>query len=627
MTADALFHRLRYTPMRDVVRGRITARLDIEGIINNAELPEEAAACVRKVVKRTRLKRLEKADVAEELAAHFRDGLDDGEDADDLIESFGDPRKAARLIRRAKIRQRHWLWHAMRWCRLTLLVTIFAYLMLTAYLMLGKPEPSIDYLAQLNAALPQVPEDEKAWPLYREGLLQMGWYSGNKDFIDMRTTFNEGVRPGDERWNDFATFIDENSDAIDVLRRAAMRDAIGYEIIRGYHDEDIDLWLGPEGGVGYKTWQRQIQGEPLISSAIEPHLSTFHWMSVCLQVDAIEAAHAGDHDRAVADLRALLSMSKQVRLERSRRAIIISGFVQSRGVEALNWILEVRPSTFTNDDIRDLAHQISSVGNTPLSVEVDRLTFIDLLQHAYSDDGRGDGRLTYQGLHLINDMNPESSQKHFELPSILFGADSIEWGSQPLLILQSASRREVELMANTLFDQVEADLSAPMPLDGKTTAYRRMRDMFEQEPDRWVALSGHLFIAWGGWSVEHFQGRQDGALIGLALELFHRTHGRYPESLDELVPQWLPAVPVDRITGESLKFKVMDDRPMVHSVGADKDDDGGRMPHSPRSAAHTDPDFAAQWWPADKEKQWIPDGDWILWPRHDIPRMPDSADK
>src|SRR5688500_15815926 len=94
--------RLRYTPLLDLLRGRVSGRLDVRRRLDASALPPAARVLVGRVVKRTRLWRVEKLDVAEELVSHFADGLAAGESADDLVAAFGDERQAARLIRRAK---------------------------------------------------------------------------------------------------------------------------------------------------------------------------------------------------------------------------------------------------------------------------------------------------------------------------------------------------------------------------------------------------------------------------------------------------------------------------------------------------------------------------------------------
>ena len=81
--------------------------------------------------------------------------------------------------------------------------------------------------------------------------------------------------------------------------------------------------------------------------------------------------------------------------------------------------------------------------------------------------------------------------------------------------------------------------------------------------------------------------------------------GRGRASLEELSPRWLPAVPVDQINGGPLGYKIVDDRPVVYSLGKDGRDDGGRPPidlpeHSERYPVGP-PDVKAV------------KGDWVIW--------------
>ena len=87
---------LRTTPLLDVLRGRLTGSLDMRGRIAAAALPKPLDHLIRRVARRTRLWRIEQVEVARELAEHFRDGLAAGRTAEELVQSFGDPRQAAR---------------------------------------------------------------------------------------------------------------------------------------------------------------------------------------------------------------------------------------------------------------------------------------------------------------------------------------------------------------------------------------------------------------------------------------------------------------------------------------------------------------------------------------------------
>lgn len=114
-------------------------------------------------------------------------------------------------------------------------------------------------------------------------------------------------------------------------------------------------------------------------------------------------------------------------------------------------------------------------------------------------------------------------------------------------------------------------------------------------------------------TLERSLGRRDGLLVGIALEVFRREHGTYPENLSALVPQLLPEIPADRITGEPVRYRLVNSQPLVYSVGADRKNDGGRRPANAQA-----PDWymarsqiAAVW---DVAPGSAPDGDWVLYP-------------
>ena len=65
------------------------------------------------------------------------------------------------------------------------------------------------------------------------------------------------------------------------------------------------------------------------------------------------------------------------------------------------------------------------------------------------------------------------------------------------------------------------------------------------------------------------------ARAALAAEQFRLTEGRLPQSLDELVPDYLDAVPVDPFDGQPIRLAVIDKGIVVYSIGDDLIDDGG----------------------------------------------------
>src|SRR5690606_24501158 len=108
------------TSLRHVMPLRVNGDLDYQRIIDTAKLPASCQKLVMQFVEKTRLWRNEKVDVASELISHFQDGLEQGQSAAQLVEQFGDPLLAAKLIRITKKRNRSYLWHTMRYASIGL---------------------------------------------------------------------------------------------------------------------------------------------------------------------------------------------------------------------------------------------------------------------------------------------------------------------------------------------------------------------------------------------------------------------------------------------------------------------------------------------------------------------------
>jgi hypothetical protein len=63
----------------------------------------------------------------------------------------------------------------------------------------------------------------------------------------------------------------------------------------------------------------------------------------------------------------------------------------------------------------------------------------------------------------------------------------------------------------------------------------------------------------------------------LAAERYRRDHKRWPESLDQLCPKYLAAVPLDPFDGQPLRYRQLEDGLIVYAVGNDGVDDDGNL--------------------------------------------------
>jgi len=72
--------------------------------------------------------------------------------------------------------------------------------------------------------------------------------------------------------------------------------------------------------------------------------------------------------------------------------------------------------------------------------------------------------------------------------------------------------------------------------------------------------------------------REQQALAALALERFFAKRGTYPAKLEELVPEFLPVVPLDSCDGKLLRYRTTESgRYLLWSVGFDGKDDAGKV--------------------------------------------------
>ncbi len=78
------------------------------------------------------------------------------------------------------------------------------------------------------------------------------------------------------------------------------------------------------------------------------------------------------------------------------------------------------------------------------------------------------------------------------------------------------------------------------------------------------------------------------AYLALAAERFRLDHGRWPATLDELVPQYVKEVPQDLFQAAPLKLVRTDDGLRIYSVGPDGQDNGGAVDWENRFGEGTD---------------------------------------
>jgi hypothetical protein len=91
------------------------------------------------------------------------------------------------------------------------------------------------------------------------------------------------------------------------------------------------------------------------------------------------------------------------------------------------------------------------------------------------------------------------------------------------------------------------------------------------------------------------------AIAALAAERFRMDQGRWPDSLDQLVPKYIPTVPRDPFENAPLKLVKLPDGLFIYSVGYDGKDDGGKI--NPRNRMADGADTGFRLWNVDRRRQ------------------------
>jgi len=90
------------------------------------------------------------------------------------------------------------------------------------------------------------------------------------------------------------------------------------------------------------------------------------------------------------------------------------------------------------------------------------------------------------------------------------------------------------------------------------------------------------------------QARERQALAAIALERFYLKHARYPAALQELVPEFAAAVPLDPSDGKAVRYRTTPaGRYLLWCVGLDGKDDGGEIKKN--ALPMKSPDYLGDW--------------------------------
>jgi len=98
--------------------------------------------------------------------------------------------------------------------------------------------------------------------------------------------------------------------------------------------------------------------------------------------------------------------------------------------------------------------------------------------------------------------------------------------------------------------------------------YDRCRFLFSEQP---FSINGVIIL-----KVNKIETQRNMAITAIALKRYELRHGKKPETLSALIPEFLAAVPIDRMDGKPLRYHLNSDGTFkLYSVGVNGTDEGG----------------------------------------------------
>lgn len=202
------------------------------------------------------------------------------------------------------------------------------------------------------------------------------------------------------------------------------------------------------------------------------------------------------------------------------------------------------------------------------AIEGTRLRALEFIEHTHTDNGRGDGRVVLAA--FVREVEGEAS-----------GLPDPSLANMRSLFM--AGRAETTRMLHEVMD---AFVARSKMSRHEYLRSRAGRDVLRQiqEHQRYYAVLNWALPAMGLPFTRRAHAELDlaGTQVMLAIERFRAERGVYPERLDELVPDYLPAIPADTFSPLGLRYRRIDAAAdplgrayLLYSTGIDGEDNDG----------------------------------------------------
>jgi len=289
-----------------------------------------------------------------------------------------------------------------KWAGIFIVVVIFIYAGWVLVAINRTPTIAVDYVALLNEKAKAVPENQRAWALYRTAGIALRKTPEPRHFSeDMYDDTDTPMWPDQEGWNYYETWIVSHSQTLETLYAAVAMDGMGFILAGTVAEEDKELW--PEK---YAAQHGIEQPEGFVVSVLMPQLGPMRGMARLLSIDAKNAAVNGNSERCQSDIESMLTIGMHVREHPLLISDLVSFSVYNMAFSTLREIMDHNRTLFSTAQLDELARALKELdSNLNIRFDGERMFVLDLLQRMYTDDGNGDGRIIpIEGVKMLSQL-------------------------------------------------------------------------------------------------------------------------------------------------------------------------------------------------------------------------------
>ena len=549
-------------------------------------LPQVVVKYIDSVIKAMKYRKKVRADVREELTAHFTDALTECKTdeekqklAEELIAGFGDIKLLGKLLRRAKKRYRP-LWQQAMFAALKVIGVVFLLLLLrVGYMATGRATISVDYTQWMNDKVCDGRDESlNAYHDYQKAIELM---SNTPPEIHKIQTYPHEQQKTSEDWAVIEAFLETEAKAFEAFRDGAAKP---------YY---WNIYQSPEE-LRREDWQNEIENKRAnffndltqskmatgIVEGLMPQMQGYKKLAYRMMYFQIPfGIHKGRVKQATEDCIGIYYFGQHLLSQGVALEQLVGVAIESIAMSSVYDLLS--QVDLPTDDLLRLQQIVAKdykPDTAPMDWSLEKAFWYDQIQRSFTDDGTSDGRPLLRGTILV-----AGDQKDF-LKGFLIGFPG---------------RKEATLHINSWFEQFDNYRNKkPLALNSYNEsqvdeqAFLLLKNSLIQHVTK-PAVKRTIEISW------RVRTSQAGLIGTLSVLRFEKETGRLPDNWDELLEKgYLKTIPMDPYSDGPLVYKETDDGFILYSVGLNFKDDGG-IPGTDKNG---------------KKRQWGNNGDRIFWP-------------